>query len=108
MLPRHPLRFALCDNPGAGKTIMRRALHQGAAAARRPPALPDRGPGGLEAQWQDELSERFGLSFAILTRDMIEASATADPFADHDLLIARLDHLAWINEPSPVVLIESE
>ncbi len=22
MLPRHPLRFALCDDPGAGKTIM--------------------------------------------------------------------------------------
>ncbi len=55
-------------------------------------------PGGLVAQWQDEMSDRFGLTFAILTRDMIEASATADPFSEHDLLIARLDHLSRNDE----------
>jgi SNF2 family DNA or RNA helicase len=51
-------------------------------------------PGGLVGQWQDELADRFGLSFAILTRDMIEATRSAAPFAEHDLLIARLDHLS--------------
>ncbi len=98
MLPRHPLRFALCDDPGAGKTIMaglyiKELLLRG--DLRRCLIVA---PGGLVAQWQDELSERFGLSFAILTRDMIEASATADPFAEHDLLIARLDHLSRNDE----------
>ena len=34
------------------------------------------------------------MSFAILTRDTIEATRLADPFAEHDLLIARLDCLA--------------
>ncbi|HUP68922.1 MAG TPA: helicase-related protein [Acidimicrobiales bacterium] len=94
MLPRHPLRFALCDDPGAGKTIMaglyiKELLLRG--DLRRCLIVA---PGGLVAQWQDELSERFGLAFAILTRDMIEASATADPFVEHNLLIARLDHLS--------------
>jgi superfamily II DNA or RNA helicase len=98
MLPRHPLRFALCDDPGAGKTIMaglyiKELLLRG--DVRRCLIVA---PGGLVAQWQDEMSDRFGLTFAILTRDMIEASATADPFAEHDLLIARLDHLSRNDE----------
>ena len=98
MLPRHPLRFALCDDPGAGKTIMaglyiKELLLRG--DLRRCLIVA---PGGLVAQWQDELSERFGMAFSILTRDMIEASATADPFVEHDLLIARLDHLARNDE----------
>ena len=40
MLPRQPLRFLLADDPGAGKTIMAGAAHQGAADPRRPRALP--------------------------------------------------------------------
>ncbi|MGH9179865.1 MAG: SNF2-related protein [Acidimicrobiales bacterium] len=98
MLPRHPLRFALCDDPGAGKTIMAglyiKELLLGGDLRRCLIVAP----GGLVAQWHDELSERFGLSFAILTRDMFEASATAGPFAEHDLLIARLDYLSRNDE----------
>jgi superfamily II DNA or RNA helicase len=94
MLPRHPLRFALCDDPGAGKTIMaglyiKELLLRG--DLRRCLIVA---PGGLVTQWQDELADRFGLYFTILTRDMIEASRSADPFAENNLLIARLDHLA--------------
>jgi SNF2 family DNA or RNA helicase len=97
MLPRHPLRFALCDDPGAGKTIMaglyiKELLLRG--DLRRCLVVA---PGGLVAQWQDELRERFGLIFEILTRETIEASATGDPFAK-DLLIARLDHLSRSDE----------
>ncbi|MDQ6797218.1 MAG: DEAD/DEAH box helicase, partial [Actinomycetota bacterium] len=94
MLHRQPLRFALCDDPGAGKTIMaglyiRELMLRG--DLRRCIIVA---PGGLVTQWQDEMRERFGLRFDILTRESIEAAATADPFADHDLLIARLDHLS--------------
>src|SRR2546421_2181809 len=94
LLPRQPLRFALCDDPGAGKTIMaglymKELLLRG--ALRRCLVVA---PGSLVTQWQDELAERFGMNFAILTRDMIEASRLADPFAEHELLIARLDHLS--------------
>jgi superfamily II DNA or RNA helicase len=98
MLPRHPLRFALCDDPGAGKTIMaglyiKELLLRG--DLRRCLIVA---PGGLVTQWQDEMGDRFDLPFSILTRDMIETSATADPFTEHDLLIARLDHLARNDE----------
>jgi len=94
MLHRQPLRFALCDDPGAGKTIMaglyiRELMLRG--DLRRCLIVA---PGGLVTQWQDEMRERFALRFDILTRDGIEAAATADPFAEHNLLIARLDHLA--------------
>jgi hypothetical protein len=94
MRPRHPLRFALCDDLGAGKTIMagpniKELLLRG--DLRRCLIVA---PGGLVTQWQDEMRDRFDVAFSILTRDMIEASGTADPFAEHDLLIARLDHLS--------------
>src|SRR5215813_1657864 len=94
MLPLQPLRFLLADDPGAGKTIM---------AGLYIKELVLRGdlrrclvvvPGGLATQWQDELAEKFGLRFDILTRDQIEASRTQDLFADHEMLIARLDHLS--------------
>ena len=98
MLHRHPLRFALCDDPGAGKTIMaglyiRELMLRG--DLRRCLIVA---PGALVVQWQDEMRERFGMRFDILTREGIETAATADPFADHDLLIARLDHLSRNDE----------
>lgn len=94
MLPLQPLRFLLADDPGAGKTIMaglyiKELLLRG--DLRRCLVVA---PGGLVTQWQDELAEKFGLRFDILTRDQIEASWSQDPFADHEMLIARLDHLS--------------
>ena len=94
MLSRQPLRFLLADDPGAGKTIMAGLLIK---------ELRIRGdlerclivtPGNLVEQWQDELKQKFGLQFDILTRDRIEASRTGNPFADQALLIARLDMLS--------------
>ncbi len=94
LLPRQPLRFVLADDPGAGKTIMAglyvKELLLRADVARCLVVAP----GGLVAQWQDELAEKFGLDFTILTRDAIEASHTGNPLAERDLVIARLDHLS--------------
>jgi len=94
MLPRQPLRFLLADDPGAGKTIMaglyiRELVLRGDLARCLVVA-----PGGLVAQWQDELAEKFDLRFNILTKDVIETSQTGNPFEEQNLLIARLDHLA--------------
>jgi superfamily II DNA or RNA helicase len=50
-------------------------------------------PGNLVEQWQDELSMKFGLSFAILTRKHVETSV-GNPFEEHPLMIARLDMLS--------------
>lgn len=51
-------------------------------------------PGGLVEQWQDELREKFGMSFELLTRQLAEAEPDGSVFARHHLLIARMDQLS--------------
>jgi hypothetical protein len=94
MLPRQPLRFLLADDPGAGKTIMAGLLIK---------ELMVRGDlqrclvvcsGSLVEQWQDELYQRFQLSFEIMTNDKLEAAHTGNWFLETNLVIARLDKCA--------------
>lgn len=94
MLPRQPLRFLLADDPGAGKTIMAGLLIRELQLRGDLKRCLIVAPGSLVEQWQQELDEKLGLSFRILTRDAFEASRTGNPFAEDDLLIARLDKLA--------------
>ena len=94
MLARQPLRFLLADDPGAGKTIMAGLLIKELRARGDLERCLVVAPGSLVEQWQDELGEKFGLEFDILTRDMIETSRSGNPFDDSDRLIARLDMLA--------------
>jgi superfamily II DNA or RNA helicase len=94
MLPRQPLRFLLADDPGAGKTIMAGLLIKELIARSDLERCLVVAPGSLVEQWQDELGEKFGLEFDILTRDMIETSRSGNAFNDHNRLIARLDVLA--------------
>lgn len=94
MLPKQPLRFVLADDPGAGKTIMAglyiRELLMRADAAR----ILIVAPGSLVNQWQDELFEKFGLSFTLFSREQVELSITGNPFEQADFLIARVDQLS--------------
>jgi superfamily II DNA or RNA helicase len=94
MLPRQPLRYILADDPGAGKTIMaglymRELLMR--ADARRILIVA---PGSLVEQWQDEMYEKFGLTFVLFTREQCEQSPSGNPFEDFELLVARVDQLA--------------
>lgn len=94
MLPRQPLRYVLADDPGAGKTIMAglfiRELLMRADAKR----VLIVAPGSLVEQWQDEMFEKFGLSFTLFSREQVEQSRSGNPFDDFDLLVARVDQLA--------------
>ena len=94
MLPRQPLRFLLADDPGAGKTIMAGLLVKELMIRGDVERCLVVAPGVLVEQWQDELHDKFGLPFDILTRERIEASRSANPFAERNLLIARLDMLS--------------
>jgi SNF2 family DNA or RNA helicase len=94
MLPRQPLRYVLADDPGAGKTIMAglfiRELLMRADAKR----VLIVAPGSLVEQWQDEMFEKFGLSFALFSREQVEQSRSGNPFDDIDLMVARVDQLS--------------
>ena len=94
MLPRQPLRFLLADDPGAGKTIMAGLLIKELLIRGDLERCLIVAPGSLVEQWQDELSEKFGLSFDVLSRDQIENSVTGNPFAERSRLIVRLDMAA--------------
>ena len=94
LLGRTPLRFLLADDPGAGKTIM---------AGLYIKELMLRGdlerclvvtPGGLVDQWQDELKDKFGLSFEQLTRQLADSQPDGLVFSKNPLLIARMDQLS--------------
>src|ERR1700724_1241562 len=80
MLPRHPLRFVLADDPGAGKTIMaglyiRELIMR--ADSRRILVVT---PGSLVEQWRDELFEKFGLEFNVYSPVLEQASPSGNSF----------------------------
>lgn len=106
MLPRQPLRFLLADDPGAGKTIMAGLLIKELIARSDLERCLIVAPGSLVEQWQDELGQKFGLEFDILSRDMIETSRSGNAFNDRNRLITRLDVLAR-NEELQQKLISS-
>lgn len=103
MLPRLPLRYVLADDPGAGKTVMAGLLVKEMMARGDLKRCLVVCPGSLCVQWQDELLDKFGLDFAILTRDAFEASGRRNAFLDHDLAIASLDRLARDKEIGSLV-----
>lgn len=107
MLPRQPLRFLLADDPGAGKTIMAGLLIKELIARSDLERCLVVAPGSLVEQWQDELGEKFGLEFDILSRDMIETSRSGNAFNDRDRMITRLDVLAR-NEDLQEKLLKSK
>jgi superfamily II DNA or RNA helicase len=94
LLPRTPLRFLLADDPGAGKTIMaglyvKELMLRGDLARCLVVA-----PGSLVEQWQEELYDKFGLRFELLTRSLVDATLDPTVFERYPLLIARMDQLS--------------
>ena len=94
MLELRPLRFVLADDPGAGKTIMSGLLIRELMLRGDVVRCLIVAPGSLVEQWQDELWEKFGLSFELMSRAAVEDSRTGNPFVEKNLLIARLDQLS--------------
>ena len=94
MLQRQPLRFLLADDPGAGKTIMAGLLIKELMIRGDLRRCLVVAPGSLVEQWQDELHDKFGLDFDILSRDRFETARTGNPFQEQDRWICRLDQLS--------------
>lgn len=98
MLPRQPLRFLLADDPGAGKTVMAGLLIKELMIRGDLERCLIVAPGSLVEQWQEEMAEKFGLGFDLLTRDQVESSITGNPFIERNRLIMRLDMAARSDE----------
>jgi superfamily II DNA or RNA helicase len=94
MLPKQPLRFVLADDPGAGKTIMAGLLIRELLMRADAKRILIVSPGSLSEQWQDELLEKFGVTFDIFSREKQEQCASGNYFDESDLLICRLDQLS--------------
>ena len=98
LLTQRPLRFLLADDPGAGKTIMSGLLIRELVLRGDVARCLIVAPGSLVEQWQDELWDKFGLSFELMSREVVEASRTGNPFMEKNLLIARVDQLSRSEE----------
>ncbi len=98
LLAQRPLRFLLADDPGAGKTIMSGLLIRELVLRGDVARCLIVAPGSLVEQWQDELWDKFGLSFDLMSRAAVEASRTGNPFTEKNLLIARVDQLSRSDE----------
>ena len=92
MLPKQPLHYVLADDPGSGKTIMAGLLMRELIARSDAERILIVAPGSLVEQWQDELSEKFGLDFTIFSNELNEQSR-GNVFENHNYLIARMDQL---------------
>ena len=86
MLGRHPLRYLLADDPGAGKTIMAGLLIRELVAREVVRRCLIIVPGNLVDQWQEELRNKFRLVF-----EVCDFRHDARTFNDRDMVIARMD-----------------
>ncbi len=94
MLCKQPLRFVLADDPGAGKTIMAGLLISELLMRADAKRILIVSPGSLTEQWQDELLEKFGVTFDIFSREKQEQCASGNYFDESNKLICRLDQLS--------------
>jgi superfamily II DNA or RNA helicase len=103
LLRKHPQRFLLADDPGAGKTIMAGLFIKEALARgwiRRCLIVV---PGSLVEQWQEELREKFALHFEIFENALLQDQPD-EPLRDFPFLIARLDQFKRSEELTKLVV----
>lgn len=89
---RHPrIRFLLADDPGAGKTIMAglllKELKQRGLVSRVLIVVP----GHLKDQWIRELKEKFGETFRVIDRAVMEASWGRNVWLEENQTITSMD-----------------
>jgi superfamily II DNA or RNA helicase len=94
LLERVPLRFLLADEPGAGKTIMAGLLIKELMLRGLLKKCLIIAPGSLCDQWEQELREKFCLSFRQITRDSIVNAENINLFDGTKYLIGRMDQLS--------------
>lgn len=85
------MRFLIADNPGAGKMIMAGLIFKELQYRRLERRVLINAPGHLKYQWQREMKEKFGTSFAIIDRARLESSWGENVWEERDHCITSID-----------------
>jgi superfamily II DNA or RNA helicase len=89
---RNPrIRFLLADDPGAGKTIMAGLVLKELKARGLVQRTLIVIPGHLRDQWLRELKERFGETFIVVDRGVVEATWGRNVWQENDQIITSMD-----------------
>ncbi len=87
------IRFLIADDPGAGKTIMAGLILKELQYRRLARRVLIVAPGHLKYQWQREMKERFGTSFAIVDRARMESAWGENVWEERDHCITSIDFI---------------
>lgn len=91
------IRFLIADDPGAGKTIMAGLILKELQLRQRLRRVLIVAPGHLKTQWQREMKERFGETFVIVDRALMNAGWAGNIWEEHDDAIVSID---FIKQPA--------
>ena len=87
------IRFLIADDPGAGKTIMAGLMFKELQYRRLVRRVLIVAPGHLKYQWQREMKERFGTSFAVVDRARLESAWGENVWEERDHCITSIDFI---------------
>lgn len=87
MLQSPQVRYLLADDPGAGKTIMSGMLIRELLARQSAERVLILVPPLVLKQWQEELKDKFGEDFVIVTRNVLNISNELNPFEAYDKVV---------------------
>ncbi|MGC9400238.1 MAG: helicase-related protein [Anaerolineae bacterium] len=93
VLPSPRIRFLIADDPGAGKTIMAGLILKELQLRQHVQRVLIVAPGHLKYQWQRELKERFGETFTLIDRSVMQNSWGANVWEEHDDGITSVDFI---------------
>ena len=90
-LKMDPVRLAICDEVGLGKTITAGAIFAEMKARGRVRRAVVVAPKGVQLQWVAEMADRFGEDFVRVGPEGVPVDSGVDPWRAFDRVICRLD-----------------
>ena len=90
-LRMNPVRLAICDEVGLGKTITAGAIFAEMKARGRARRVVVVAPKGIQLQWVAEMASRFGEDFVRVGPEGVPVDSGVDPWRDFDRVVCRLD-----------------
>jgi superfamily II DNA or RNA helicase len=86
-----PVRLAICDEVGLGKTITAGAIYSEMKARGRLRRIVVVAPKGVQLQWIAEMADRFGEQFVRVGPEGLPVDSGVDPWRAFDQVVCSLD-----------------